>query len=225
MDGNGRWAKRRGRTRLAGHRAGSDAVRKVVEAAADLGVKVLTLYAFSSENWDRPRVEVRGLFRLLVHFLKSETPEMVEQSIRLKTVGRTEALPTDVRRAIKRSEAETAGGERMTLCLALNYGAQDELVDAARGLAREVLEGKLRPDDIDRAGMERHLYTRDLPPVDLLIRTAGEVRVSNFLLWQISYAELYFTPVCWPDFGREQLIEAFAEFAGRERRFGGQASG
>jgi undecaprenyl diphosphate synthase len=220
MDGNGRWAKRGGKTRLAGHRAGADTVRKVVEAAAELGVEVLTLYAFSAENWGRPRAEVRGLFRLLVRFLESETPELVEKGIRLRAIGRTGDLPPNVREALGRSEAATAGGAGMTLCLALNYGAQDELVDAARELAREALGRKLLPDDIDREGIERHLYTRDLPPVDLLIRTGGEVRVSNFLLWQISYAELYFSPVYWPSFGREQLLEAFAEFARRERRFG-----
>jgi undecaprenyl diphosphate synthase len=221
MDGNGRWARERGKTRLAGHRAGAGAVREVVEAAAELGIEAFTLYGFSTENWQRPKGEVSGLFRMLGRFLKKETPGLIKNGIRLRTIGRRDRMPDATRRELEKSEAATAEGGRMTLCLALDYGAQDELASAARALAEEAVAGPLRPEDIDREAVEGHLYTRGLPPVELLIRTGGELRVSNFLLWQISYAELYFSPVYWPDFGREQLAEAVAEFGRRERRFGG----
>ena len=221
MDGNGRWARERGKTRLAGHRAGAGTVREVVEAAAELGIEVLTLYGFSTENWRRPKGEVSGLFRMLQRFIKKETPGLIENGIRLRAIGRRDRMPAATVSEIERSEAATADGGRMTLCLALDYGAQDELASAARELAEAASAGSVRPEDIDREAVEGHLYTRGMPPVELLIRTGGEFRVSNFLLWQISYAELYFSPLYWPDFGREELAEAVAEFGRRERRFGG----
>ncbi len=221
MDGNGRWARERGKTRLAGHRAGAGTVREVVEAAAELGIEVLTLYGFSTENWRRPKGEVSGLFRMLQRFIKKETPGLIENGIRLRAIGRRDRMPAATVSEIERSEAATAGGGRMTLCLALDYGAQNELASAARELAEAASAGSVRPEDIDREAVEGHLYTRGMPPVELLIRTGGEFRVSNFLLWQISYAELYFSPLYWPDFGREELAEAVAEFGRRERRFGG----
>ena len=221
MDGNGRWARERGKSRLAGHRAGGDTARAVVEAAAELGVEFLTLYAFSSENWRRPKTEVGGLFRLLGQFLKKETPELVKNGIRLRAIGRRDRMPAAVREGLETSEAATASGERMTLFLAIDYGARDEILGAARALAERVAEGSLRPKDIDLEALEGHLCAGGMPSVDLMIRTGGEVRVSNFLLWQISYAELYFVPLYWPDFGKEELIEALAEYGRRERRFGG----
>jgi undecaprenyl diphosphate synthase len=196
-------------------------VRTTVRAAADLGVEVLTLYAFSSENWSRPRSEVKGLFKMLVRYLDRETPELAREGIRLAAIGRLEGLPAEVREALDRAKDSTAAGKRMTLVLALNYGAQDEIVDAARALAGEAARGLVRPEAIDRPDVERSLYTSDLPPVDLMIRTGGEHRVSNFLLWQISYAELYFSRAYWPDFGREHLARALSAYASRERRFGG----
>ncbi len=222
MDGNGRWARARGKTRLAGHRAGTEAVRDVVTAAAELGVEALTLYAFSSENWSRPASEVKGLFRLLRTFIRKETPELLENRIRLRYIGRLDEIPQKTLQALRKAEAETADCDRMTLVLALNYGARDEIVDAARSLANEALSGKMAPADIGREDIERNLYTAGLPPVDLLVRTGGDFRLSNFLLWQVSYAELYFTPVNWPDFRRRHLEEAIGEFARRERRFGGR---
>jgi len=221
MDGNGRWARERGKTRLAGHRAGGEAAREVVEAAAELGIEVLTLYGFSTENWQRPKGEVSGLFRMLRRFLTKETPGLIENGIRLRAIGRRDRMPAATLSELEKSEAATAGGERMTLCLAIDYGAQDELALAARELAEAAAAGSLRPEDIDREAVEGHLYTSGLPPVELLVRTGGERRVSNFLLWQISYAELYFSPLHWPDFGGEDLAEAVAEFGRRERRFGG----
>jgi undecaprenyl diphosphate synthase len=225
MDGNGRWAAEHGLSRLEGHRAGADAVDAVVRASAEAGVEVLTLYAFSSENWSRPPEEVQTLFALLVEFLHEKTPELVENGMRLKALGRLGELPADARRALEEAERETSAGGRMTLGLAIAYGGQDEIVDSARQLARLAAGGKLSPDDIDRDAVAGHLYTAGLPPVDLLIRTGGERRVSNFLLWQISYAELYFTDVRWPEFTRERLEEALAEYARRERRFGATGAG
>ena len=222
MDGNGRWAKAKRKTRLAGHRAGVEAVRDVVTAAAELGVEALTLYAFSSENWSRPASEVKGLFRLLETFIRKETPELLENRIRLRSIGRLDEIPKKALLALRRAEAETADCDRMTLVLALNYGARDEIVDSARSLATEAVFGRIVPADIGREDIERSLYTAGLPPVDLLVRTGGDFRLSNFLLWQVSYAELYFTPVNWPDFRRGNLEEAVGEFARRERRFGGQ---
>lgn len=221
MDGNGRWARQRGKNRLAGHKAGVEAVREVVKAAAESGIEVLTLFAFSTENWSRPRSEVEGLWRLLIGFLDRRTHELAEHGVRLKWIGRRERLPGEVVAALERAESATSSCTKMTLCLALNYGGQDELVDAARAIARDAISGVLRPEDIDRETIEKRLYTAGLPPVDLLIRTGGEQRVSNFLLWQISYAELYFSRVYWPDFTRAHFVRALEAFAERERRFGG----
>jgi len=221
MDGNGRWARERGKSRLAGHRAGGEAARAVVRAAAELGIEFLTLYGFSTENWHRPKGEVNGLFKLLGQFLKKETPELVNNGIRLRAIGRRDRMPAAAREELERSEAATANGGRMTLFLAIDYGARDEILGAARALAERVAEGSLQPKDIDLAALEGHLYAGGMPPVDLMIRTGGEVRVSNFLLWQISYAELYFVPLYWPDFGKKELREALAEYDRRERRFGG----
>jgi len=222
MDGNGRWAQRRGLKRIQGHRAGAEAIREIVRACGEIEqVRVLSLYAFSAENWSRPRTEITGLFKLLKLFLKKETPELIEQGVTLRAIGRLDEFPADVREAVRVAEGRTAGGETLTLCLALNYGSQDELVDAARSLALRARDGMIEPDAIGREDLEGCLYTAGLPPVDLLIRTGGDLRVSNFLLWQLSYAELYFTSVCWPAFGRKHLAEAFREFAKRQRRFGG----
>jgi undecaprenyl diphosphate synthase len=223
MDGNGRWAAERGLSRLEGHRVGVEAVRAVVRACAELDIAVLTLYAFSSENWSRPRSEVRGLFAMLNRFLRSETRELVENGVRLRPIGRLSELPAATRKALDRAVEATSRGDGMTLAVALAYGGQDEIVDAARALAGEAVEGGIAPAAIDRDDVERRLYTAGLPPVDLLIRTGGELRISNFLLWQLSYAELYFTRTCWPDFDGRELEAALADFASRKRRFGGLA--
>jgi len=221
MDGNGRWALRRGRPRVYGHRCGAEAVERVVEAAVELGVRQLTLFAFSSENWKRPRDEVRALMNLFRRFLKSQTGRLVEHGIRLRTIGRTWELPRSLRRALARAEAATRFGEKLTLCLAVNYGGRAELVDACRKIAREVAEGRTDPDQVTEEVLQRFLYQPDMPPLDLVIRTAGEMRLSNFLLWQAAYAEFYATPVFWPDFTAAHFREAVAAYRRRERRFGG----
>ena len=220
MDGNGRWATARGLPRVLGHHAGAEAVRRVVEAACELGVKVLTLYAFSWENRDRPAEEIRELMQLLERFLRAETPRLLANRIRLRAIGRLDELPTGVVRGLQRVMEQTAAGDQMTLVLALSYGGRQELVDAARRLAQRVQQGTLRPEEIDEAHLAQQLYAPDLPDPDLLIRTSGEQRLSNFLLWQSSYAELYVTPTRWPDFSKEDLAEAIAEYERRDRRFG-----
>jgi undecaprenyl diphosphate synthase len=220
MDGNGRWATARRLPRVFGHRAGTDAVRRIVEAGCELGVKALTLYAFSWENWERPREEIYELMGLLDEFIRGETPRLLANQVRLRAIGRLEELPQDVLTHLHEAIAKTAHFERMTLTLALSYGGRQELVDAARRLAEQVQQGRLRPEDIDEAHMAQHLYAPDLPDPDLLIRTSGEQRLSNFLLWQASYAELYVTPTLWPDFAKDDLVEAIAEYERRERRFG-----
>ena len=220
MDGNGRWAAARGLPRVLGHRAGADAVRRIVEACRALGVRALTLYAFSWENWDRPAEEIRDLMTLLDEFVRQEEPRLHANSIRLRAIGRLDSLPAGATRNLHRVIAATAPHRRMTLTLALSYGGRQELVDAARQLGRQVQAGTLRPEAIDEAAITRHLYAPDLPDPDLLIRTSGEQRLSNFLLWQSSYAELYVTPTLWPDFSKDDLLEAFAEYERRERRFG-----
>lgn len=215
MDGNGRWAEARNLPRTAGHRAGADAVRKVVEECARLGISVLTLYAFSSENWARPKTEISALFSLLVEFLGKETGRLVEQGIRLMVIGDIDGLPVACRVALGHAMAKTANGGRMTLNLALNYGGRAEIVRAARTLAA------LGPDEITEEKFSQCLYTAGQPDPDLLIRTSGEQRLSNFLLWQCAYSEMYFTPVYWPDFDAARLHEALEDYAGRKRRFGG----
>ena len=220
MDGNGRWATAQGLPRVLGHRAGAAAVRRVVEACCELGVKALTLYAFSWENRDRPSDEIHELMGLLEEFITQETPTLLEQGVRLRAIGRLEELPAGVLVSLRRVMARTAGCSRMTLTLALSYGGRQEIVDAARRLATLVQEHRLRPEQIDEAAFAQQLYATDLPDPDLLIRTFGEQRLSNFLLWQSSYTELYMTPKLWPDFTKADLEEAIAEYERRERRFG-----
>ena len=221
MDGNGRWARERGWPRLKGHERGASNVEQVCEACIAEGVEFLTLYAFSSENWKRPAHEVGGLMLLLEKFLAEKIGRMNANGVRLRTIGRTADLPGPVRKRLERAIADTAGNTRLTLTLALNYGGRDEIVDAVRALASEVSEGRLTPAEIDAQAVSRHLYTADMPDPDLLVRTSGEMRLSNFLLWQLSYTEIHVTPVLWPDFGAEDLKRAIADFAARDRRFGG----
>jgi undecaprenyl diphosphate synthase len=221
MDGNGRWAQRRGLARTAGHEAGADTVREIVRSCRELGVEVLTLYSFSTENWARPEDEVQALMDLLGRYLREETGELMRQGVRLRAIGETWRLPNWVQTLLAAAEEVTRENTGMELLLALSYGGRAELVGAMRRLAEEVAAGRLRPEDIDEAAISGELYTAGLPDPDLLIRTSGDLRVSNFLLWQIAYAELYVTPVSWPDFRKPDLLEAFAAFAQRKRRFGG----
>ena len=216
MDGNGRWAQARGLSRSAGHRAGADAVRTVVSRCRALGIRHLTLYAFSSENWNRPKAEISALFSLLLEFLQQEVPLMEEKGIALKVLGDVEGLPLAQRTALRHAIRRTAGGTAMTLNLALNYGSRAELVQAVRSIVREGLSA----DTIDEDTLAGHLYTAGQPDPDLLIRTSGEQRLSNYLLYQCAYSELYFTPVPWPDLGQEELDAALSVYAGRSRRFG-----
>ncbi len=220
MDGNGRWATARGLPRVLGHHAGAQAVRRIVEASCELGVKALTLYAFSWENWDRPADEIQELMSLLDEFIRRETPTLLANRIRLRAIGRLEEMEPGVLANLRRVIAQTAHGERMTFTLALSYGGRQEIVDAARHIARDVQAGVLRPEQINEALFAQHLYAPDLPDPDLLIRTSGEQRLSNFLLWQSSYTELYVTPKPWPDFTKDDLLEAIAEYERRDRRFG-----
>ena len=222
MDGNGRWAKRRFLPRVAGHRAGAEAVRTTVKAAADLGLRALTLYAFSSENWRRSSEEVSDLMGLLRHYLRKEVAELDRNGIRLRTIGDIGGLEGDLIDLVRDGVERTKNNRRLDFVLALNYGSQDEMVRATREIAAEVLAGRLDPADIDGATIEARLDTHDLPPLDLLIRTSGERRLSNFLLWQAAYAELLFVDTLWPDFDGKALAEAIADFGTRERRFGGR---
>jgi undecaprenyl diphosphate synthase len=220
MDGNGRWAKKRGLPRVAGHREGVTSVRNVVRAAGEIGIEFLTLYAFSSENWNRPSHEVATLMSLLERSIDRELPELMARNVRFKVIGRPNRVPPSVSQRIEHVVAQTAANTGLTLLMAFNYGGRDELVDAFRTLADEVRAGALRPEDIDEARVSRVLYTAGTPDPDLLIRTSGEMRVSNFLLWQIAYTELWMTPTLWPDFGARELYLAVADFQRRERRFG-----
>jgi undecaprenyl diphosphate synthase len=220
MDGNGRWAQRQGLVRTAGHEAGAKSIRTVTTECARLGLERLTLYAFSHENWRRPRAEVAFLMRLLKKFLVGERPTLTENRVRLTAIGRLDDLPAAARRELDRTIELTAGFEGLNLCLALSYGGRAEIVDACRALAREVAAGRLAAEDIDEAALAARLYQPGRDP-DLLVRTAGELRVSNFLLWQISYSELHVTPACWPEFGVEELHAALRAYAGRTRKFGG----
>jgi undecaprenyl diphosphate synthase len=221
MDGNGRWAKERGLPRIAGHRAAVESVRDVVRGAGALGVEVLSLFTFSIENWGRPREEVEALMLLLQHTLPAEVPELDRNNVRLHAVGRIADLTPPVRRALDEARAALAKNTGMNLVLALSYGGQAELVDAAAALARDVASGALRPGEIDAERFREKLYTSAFPDPDLLIRTSGEHRISNFYLWQLAYAELWFTPVYWPDFRAEHLYRAIRDYQERERRFGG----
>lgn len=220
MDGNGRWAVKRNKPRLFGHKAGADSVREVVETAREIGIEALTLYAFSSENWNRPEQEVSGLMTILKSYLSAELGRMLKNNIRLRCVGDIDRLPENARRSLHKAIQATAANDALTLNLALSYGARDELTRAARLLAAKCVAGELQPKDITAEHVEQHLYTAGLPDPDLLIRTGGEARLSNFLLWQASYSEIYFTDTMWPDFRREQFIQAIYDFQQRERRFG-----
>src|SRR5712692_1361812 len=221
MDGSGRWAAKRRLPRVAGHRAGADAVRRTVETAARLGLECLTLYAFSTENWKRPRYEIRSLMDLLTEFLRKELRSLKENNIQFRMIGRSEELHISVLEQIRKAELSTFQNTGLRLNIALNYGGRAEIVDAFQKLARDVAAGRLQPDEVDEEIINRHLYTRSLPDPDLLIRTSGEMRISNFLLWQIAYAEIYVTETLWPDFSRACLLEALVEFQRRERRYGG----
>ena len=221
MDGNGRWAKQRGLPRIEGHRQGAESARTIIRTAGELGIKYLTLYAFSAENWNRPKDEVDALMKYLIHYLKTETPELNKNNVRLEVIGQIYRLPENVREHLKKSIATLSKNNGLTLVMALSYGSRIEIVDAVRGIAEKVKRGKLDPADINEQVFAQHLYTRNLPDPDLLIRTSGEMRVSNFLLWQISYAELVITPTLWPDFRKPQFIAALEEYAQRHRRFGG----
>jgi len=221
MDGNGRWAQSRGLPRVRGHRAAVKAVRDVVEFCAQVGIKYLTLYAFSVENWRRPKSEINALMRLLRQYLVRERPRMMKNNVRLICIGRTEALPQEVRDELRATMDLTRQNTDLTVLLALNYGGRTEIVDAARECLRKALRENLSPEEIDEDLFSSFLYTAGIPEPDLLIRTAGEYRVSNFLLWQISYCEIWITPVLWPDFRRQHMAQAIKEFAKRERRYGG----
>lgn len=221
MDGNGRWARQQGLPRIEGHRRGVKSVRATIEECCRLGIEQLTLFCFSSENWKRPRQELDFLMALLQQYLVAERAEIMAQNIRFAMIGRREGLPDAVLRELDENTRVSQDNTGMVLCLAINYGGRTELVDAVRNLAEEVKAGRLKPEQIDEAVISNALYTSGMADPDLLIRTAGEMRVSNFLLWQISYAELWVTPRCWPDFDRDLLHAAFRDFAGRERRFGG----
>jgi len=216
MDGNGRWAKKRHLPRLAGHKAGSDNIRRVVKIFADYGVKYLTLYMFSTENWNRPRLEVAGLLGLLEKRIDDETQAFHKENIRLVHLGRLDRLSHKLREKVRAAVELTKNNTGLTLCLAFDYGGRDEIVQAARRIA----DAGISSQSIDESTFARYLYTPDIPDPDFLIRTGGETRLSNFLLWQAAYSELYFTPVLWPDFGRQDVEEALAEYKRRQRRFG-----
>lgn len=221
MDGNGRWAQARGLPRVAGHRAGVGAIRPMVEASQRLGIEVLTLYAFSTENWKRPADEVEALMQLLVEFLRREIDELHRNGVRIRPIGRLHELPELQQAELRRATEVTRNNTGLVLQIALNYGSRAELVDAVQALARQVAAGTLAPEAITPELIEANLYTTGLPDPDLIIRTGGEYRLSNYLLWQAAYSELWVTPAYWPDFREPQLMEALAVYTGRERRFGG----
>lgn len=220
MDGNGRWAKQRGMLRSLGHESGTKSVRTTVETCAKLGIGYLTLYAFSTENWNRPKLEVELLMKLLISSLKKELKTLAENNIRLNAIGNIDQLPKGVKKELQDVIEKTKNNDRMTLTLALSYGAREELVRAAREIASKVKNNIISEDAVDESIINQHLYTRNLPDVDLVIRTSGEHRISNFLLWQIAYAEFYFTDVLWPDFTEHDLYAAIVSYQKRERRFG-----
>ncbi|MFP4348883.1 MAG: isoprenyl transferase [Desulfococcaceae bacterium] len=220
MDGNGRWAKKRMLNRIKGHEKGSDTVREIVRTAREVGVPILTLYAFSTENWNRPKAEVTALMALLTRFLKSERREMLDNNIRFNVIGEIERLPEKVQEAIQDTRAATQENDGMLLNLALSYGSRAEILRMTRAVAAKARAGEIDPNEISFQTVADHLYTRGMADPDLLIRTSGEHRISNFLLWQIAYAELFFTDTLWPDFGREEFIHILKEYQHRERRFG-----
>lgn len=220
MDGNGRWAKQQGMARVFGHENGTKSVRETVESCAELGIKNLTLYAFSTENWKRPKLEVQTLMKLLVSSLRKEIKTLQDNNIKLNAIGTLNTLPQKVHKELFEVIKSTRNNTRMTLTLALSYGSREELVNSVKEISIKVKNNIISPDNIDESIINEHLYTHNLPDVDLLIRTSGEQRISNFLLWQIAYAELFFTNVLWPDFKKKHLYEAIIEYQKRERRFG-----
>ncbi len=222
MDGNGRWAARRGLPRVAGHKAGAEAVRRAMQAAVDHGVEVLTLYAFSSENWKRSAEEIADLTGLMRFYLERELKTLEKEQVRLKLIGDYSAFGPELVNRLERAIEHTAGFDRLTLVVALNYGSRLEIAEAAQALADAAVAGRIRPDEIDEAAVAARLQTHDLPDLDLLIRTSGEVRLSNFLLWQAAYAELLFLDTLWPDFDEAAFADALETYAGRQRRFGGR---
>lgn len=222
MDGNGRWAAARGLPRVAGHRAGAKAIEEVIAAAIECGVRYLTLYSFSTENWNRPKDEVASLMGLFVEVLKAKMADLMDWGVRVRVIGRLDEMPKRTAEAFRNAMETTAANQKLDLVIALNYGGRSEIVDAARSLADEVASGALDLSAVDESVFASHLYTAGLPDPDLLVRTSGELRVSNFLLWQIAYSELYVTETLWPDFGRDDLLQAIVDYQGRERRFGGR---
>jgi undecaprenyl diphosphate synthase len=220
MDGNGRWAKKRLLNRIKGHEKGVDTVRTVVRACREFNIPNLTLYAFSTENWQRPKNEIKALMALLKTFLKKELPELQKQEIRLRGIGQLHRLPDDVRKSLDDVVADTSSNNKMLLNLALSYGGRAEITDMVYAISQKVAKGELRPDEIDQVVVADHLYTRGIPDPDLMIRTSGEMRISNFLLWQLAYAEIFITDTLWPDFSREEFIDILIGFQKRERRFG-----
>lgn len=220
MDGNGRWAKQRGKLRIFGHQNGVNAVRETAEACAELGVNYLTLYSFSTENWRRPKAEIDALMNLLVKTISAELPTLHKNDIRLKAIGELADLPASCRDNLAKAIFETRNNKRMTLTLALSYSAKWDMIRCIKDIAEDVKKGKIKPDDINEELINSHLATSEMPHPELLIRTSGEQRISNFLLWEIAYSELYFTPVLWPDFKRDDLYKAIIEYQRRERRFG-----
>lgn len=220
MDGNGRWAERRRHNRIFGHTRGVDRAREITRECAKLKIEELTLYAFSTENWQRPAAEVNFLMKLLLRYLKHETQELIDNNIRFRLLGFAQMLPENIRSELARVEAATAKNTGMRVNIALSYGARQEITDAVKNISEQVLAGKIQPSEINESLVENFLFTRQSPDPDLMIRTGGDQRISNFLLWQLAYAELYFTPVCWPEFGVTELQGALSAFGGRERRFG-----
>ncbi len=221
MDGNGRWAKSRHLPRVEGHRRGAETVRKVVRLCGQLGIKYLTLYAFSAENWNRPKAEVDTLMKYLAYYLKHETGELMNNNVKLETIGHTERLPEKVRQQLSETKSQLQDNSGLTLVLALSYGARQEIVEATRSLAKKAINGGIDPEDINEESVSQHLFTAPFPDPELLIRTSGEFRLSNFLLWQISYAEFVVSSIHWPEFGEKDLIDALEEYSKRHRRFGG----
>ncbi len=220
MDGNGRWAKKRGLTRVLGHRKGVNAVRETVEAASELNIKALTLYTFSTENWNRPKAEVNTLMSILVSSLKKELPTFQKNNIKLQTIGNIDKLPNKAKKELKETIEKTKNNTQLILTLALNYGSREEIINTTKLISKKIVNNELKVEEIDENTINNHLYTFTLPDVDFLIRTSGELRISNFLLWQIAYAELYFTEVLWPDFNKDDFYKAIINYQSRERRFG-----
>ncbi len=220
MDGNGRWAKQKGHMRIFGHRNGVKAVRAAIEAGAELGVKYLTMYAFSTENWTRPQQEVNALMELLVSTIEDELPTLMKNGIRLETIGNIAQLPEKCQKQLEKTKTKTAANDRLTLVLALSYSSRWDIIEAVKKVAQSVEQGSLRSDEIDETVLNKALSTAKYPHPDLLIRSSGEQRISNFLMWEIAYSELYFTPVLWPDFTKDDFYRAIVDYQGRERRFG-----